>query len=123
MHYFYFYFFLFFFKFFSKKKFLFLSFLLFQLFTVSIFQPKLIDKYIPSTLTQFGILDIYTIYDKENKLKPFWNKMNFSNMNYISEEHQKLIISGIEIFKENPITGTGIKTYHRYCKNLKEKIH
>ena len=28
---------------------------------------------------------------------------------------------GIEIFKENPITGTGIKTYHRYCKNLKEK--
>ena len=36
--------------------------------------------------------------------------MNFSNMNYVSEEHQKLIMSGIEIFKENPITGTGIKT-------------
>ena len=48
--------------------------------------------------------------------------MNFSNMNYISEEHQKLIMSGIEIFKENPITVLlGIKTYHRYCKNLKEK--
>ena len=34
---------------------------------------------------------------------------------------QKLIKSGIEIFKLNPITGSGIKTYHRYCKNLKEK--
>ncbi len=107
-------------KIFQKKIFI-LFFFIFSIFTISIFQPKLIDKYIPSTLTQFGILDTYTIYNEENKLIPFWNKMNFSNMNYISEEHQKLIMSGIEIFKENPITGTGIKTYHRYCKNLKEK--
>ena len=106
-------------KIFQKKIFI-LFFFIFSLLTISVFHPKLIDKYIPSTLTQFGILDTYTIYDKENKLKPFWNEMNFSNMNYVSEEHQKLIMSGIEIFKENPITGTGIKTYHRYCKNLKD---
>ena len=42
-------------------------------------------------------------------------------MNYISDEHSKLIKSGIEIFKLNPITGFCIKTYHRYCKNLKEE--
>tara|TARA_B100000963_G_scaffold359580_1_gene387290 strand:+ start:76 stop:1425 length:1350 start_codon:yes stop_codon:yes gene_type:complete len=107
-------------KIFKKKIFIFL-FLIFSIITISISQPRLIDKYIPSTLTQFGILDTYTIYDEKDKLIPFWNKMNFSNMNYISEEHQKLIKSGIEIFKENPITGSGIKTYHRYCKNLKEK--
>ena len=106
-------------KIFQKKIFI-IFFFIFSLITISIFQPKLIDKYIPSTLTQFGILNTYTIYDK-GKLIPFWNEMDFSNMNYLSEEHQKLIISGIEIFKENPITGTGIKTYHRYCKNLKEK--
>ena len=50
-----------------------------------------------------------------------FNEFDFSNIKYISEEHQQLFMSGIEIFKENPITGTGIKTYHRYCKNLKEK--
>ena len=107
-------------KIFEKKIFI-LLFLIFSLITVSIFQPRLIDKYIPSTLTQFGILNTYTIYDEKKKLKPFWNDIDFSNINYISEEHQKLFMSGIEIFKENPITGSGIKTYHRYCKNLKEK--
>ena len=106
-------------KIFQKKIFVFL-FLIFSIITISISQPRLIDKYIPATLTQFGILDTYTIYDR-GKLIPFWNEMNFSNINYMSEEHEKLIMSGIEIFKENPITGSGIKTYHRYCKNLKEK--
>ena len=33
--------------------------------TISVFQPKLIDKYIPSTLTQFGILNTYTFFDEE----------------------------------------------------------
>ena len=87
------------------KKIFILLFLIFSLITVSIFQPRLIDKYIPSTLTQFGILNTYTIYDEKKKLKPFWNDIDFSNINYISEEHQKLFMSGIEIFKENPITG------------------
>ena len=80
--------------------------------TISVFQPKLIDKYIPSTLTQFGILNTYTFFDEEKKFKPIWNEFNFSNIKYISEEHQQLFMgSGIEIFKENPITGTGIKKH------------
>ena len=107
-------------KIFQKKIFV-LLFLFFSMITISVFQPKLIDKYIPSTLTQFGILNTYTFFDEEKKFKPIWNEFNFSNIKYISEEHQQLFMSGIEIFKENPITGTGIKTYHRYCKNLKEK--
>ena len=58
------YFFYFFTKNFSKKKIFVFLFLIFSIITISISQPRLIDKYIPATLTQFGILDTYTIYDR-----------------------------------------------------------
>ena len=97
--------------------------IIFSIFTVSFisfFENRILEKYIIATLTQFGITETYVMYDK-GKLKPFWKEMDFSNVNYMSEEHEKLLMSGIEIFRENPMTGSGIKTYHRYCKNLKEK--
>ena len=105
---------------FFKKKLLIIIFSFFAVLFVSFFENRILEKYIIATLTQFGITKTYNMYDK-GKLKPFWNEMDFSNINYMSEEHEKLLMSGIEIFKENPITGSGIKTYHRYCKNLKEK--
>ena len=61
------------------------------------------------------------IKKKIYELVPIWDEISFSNLNYISPEHQKLAKSGIEIFKENPFTGSGIKTYHQYCTNLKIK--
>ena len=63
-----------------------------------IIEPKLVEKYILATLTQFGITKSYNMFE-EGKIKPIW-EINFSNVNYISEEHQKLIKSGFEIFKE-----------------------
>ena len=105
---------------FLKKKLLIIIFSIFTVSFISFFENRILEKYIIATLTQFGITETYEMYDK-GKLKPFWKEMDFSNVNYMSEEHEKLLMSGIEIFKENPITGSGIKTYHRYCKNLKEK--
>jgi O-antigen ligase len=46
--------------------------------------------------------------------------INFTNLNYLSEEHEKLILSGIEVFKENIIIGSGIKTYHEECNKIKK---
>ena len=95
--------------------------LIFSLTFLSFAQPRIYAKYVYVTLAQFNLIDFYYVYDKEGNFKSIINNLDFSNVYYISEEHQKLAKSGIEIFKENPITGTGIKTYHRYCKNLKEK--
>ncbi len=100
-----------------KKKILISIFGIFSIIIVSIIEPKLIEKYILTTLTQFGITKSYDMFEK-GKIRPIWKEINFSNVNYISEEHQKLIKSGFEIFKENPMTGSGIKTYHQYCRNL-----
>ena len=113
-------FFLFLFKFLKKRLLMSIS-IIFMILSVLIFEKQLIEKYIYSTLTQFGITKSYNLNDLQGNFIPIWEEINFSNMNYISDEHSKLIKSGIEIFKLNPITGSGIKTYHRYCKNLKEE--
>ncbi len=98
-----------------------LLFVIFSLTFLSFAQPRIYAKYVYATLAQFNLIDFYYVYDKEGNFKSIIDNLDFSNVYYISEEHQKLAKSGIEIFKENPITGSGIKTYHRYCKNLKEK--
>mgnify|MGYP001341611055 CR=1 FL=1 len=113
-------FFLFLFKFLEKRLLISIT-IFFMVLSVLIFEKKLIEKYIYATLTQFGVTKSYNINDVQGNFIPIWEEINFSNMNYISDEHSKLIKSGIEIFKLNPITGSGIKTYHRYCKNLKEE--
>ena len=45
--------------------------------------------------------------------------MKFSNINYFSAEHEDLIKSGIEIFKERPLIGSGVKTHYETCNKLK----
>ena len=105
-----------------KNKLLIFIFTICAILFLSIFEHRIVEKYIHTTLHQIGITDSLSLIDKEkNELTPIWNEIDFSNLNYISPEHQKLAKSGIEIFKENPITGTGIKTYHQYCTNLKIK--
>ena len=105
-----------------NNRFTILSFVIFSLTFLSFAQPRIYAKYVYVTLAQFNLIDFYYVYDNEGNFKSIIDNLDFSNVYYISEEHQKLAkMSGIEIFKENPITGTGIKTYHRYCKNLKEK--
>ena len=75
--------------------------------------PKIGEKYIVATLTQFNITKNYT-FDNLSI-----NEINFTNLHYLSQEHEKLILSGIEVFKENVITGSGIKTYHEECNKIK----
>ena len=82
-------------------------------------QPKLIHKYIYVTLSQSKVLEKYQMYKEGERVKIFKNA-DFSNFTYLSEEHEKLMKSGIIIFKENVFKGTGLKNYHRYCKNIKE---
>ena len=113
-------FFLFLFKFLKKKLLISISIIL-MILSVFIFEKQLIEKYVYATLTQFGITKSYNLNDEAGNFIPIWKEINFSKINYISDEHQKLFKSGIEIFKLNPLTGSGIKTYHRYCKNLKEE--
>ena len=86
-------------------------------------QPKLFEKYVYVTLSQFEILNSHFMYkdsEKENRVKIVKN-LDFSKFKYISDEHEKLLKSGIIIFKENIFTGSGLKNYHRYCKNIKDE--
>jgi O-antigen ligase len=78
--------------------------------------PRIGEKYILVTLTQFNITKEYSFVNffKSN------SDINFSNLNYISEEHEKLILSGLEVFKENIVFGSGIKTYHEECNKIKK---
>ena len=99
------------FKFLRKKLFI-VSIFICGIIFISLMQPKLINKQFIATLNQLGIIDDY---EKIGNIET----MNFSKMNYISEEHEKLIKSGFEIFKENPFTGSGIKTYHETCNEIK----
>ena len=98
------------FKFLQRRIWVF-SVLIISIFSVSFANPVILNKYIAATLFQFGII---------NNHERFVDiKYDFSNINYLSIEHEKLIKSGFEIFKENPLTGSGIKTYHETCNEIK----
>ena len=103
-----------------KRRFIFLSFSFLTLFLLITSQPKFFEKYIYATLTQFGVLNQYSMYEGDKRVKIIEN-LNFSDVNYMSDEHEKLLKSGLIIFKENILTGSGLKNYHRYCKNIKEE--
>tara|TARA_B100001057_G_scaffold496903_1_gene599634 strand:- start:2085 stop:3443 length:1359 start_codon:yes stop_codon:yes gene_type:complete len=107
-----------------KRKFILLfgAFLILSLLSIS--QPKFFEKYIYATFYQFEIFDrsTYLRFKRgETKTSEILENLNFSNFKYLSEEHEKLRRSGIIIFKDNRFTGIGIKTYHRYCKKIKEE--
>jgi len=74
---------------------------------------KLLSKYYYTTLYQFGVVTVTE--PNEN------TKYNFKNLKYFSGEHEKLIKSGYEIFKENPLTGSGIKAYHDTCNEIRRR--
>ena len=96
----------------KKKIFIFYFFLILSSI-IALSQPKIVDKFFYGTLFQFGLIHTYTTNQDI--------EINFSKIYYLSEEHEKLIRSGYEIFKENPLTGSGIKTYHETCKEIKKR--
>ena len=97
------------------KKIYIVSFLFLIVISLTISQPKITKKYVIGTLFQMGILESpnYDVSWKEIK------KMKFSNINYFSAEHEDLIKSGLEIFKERPLIGSGVKTHYEACNKLK----
>jgi hypothetical protein len=107
-----------------KRKLLLFFYSFLALALIAIAQPQLIKKYVYDTLAQFEFLNTYQMYTNENgykQRKKIIENLDFSDFKYFSEEHEKLIKSGIIIFKENIFTGIGLKNYHRYCKNIKEE--
>ena len=121
--------------FFSSERTSFFLFILFVIFSIKIFkfkfytialsgilisiilltQPFIVKKYISATLFQFNINQSPT------NSKIILDNLDFSDVKYLSEEHEKLIKSGVEIFKRNPLTGSGIKTYHETCNKIKSE--
>ena len=68
-------------------------FTFFMMIILIISQPNITRKYINATLFQFQIIEKYST-DINN-----FDNFNFSNLKYISDTHEKLIIAGFEIFK------------------------
>ena len=99
------------------KKIYIISFLLVIIISLTIFQPKVAKKYVFGTLFQLGIMQTHHHELTWSKLK----EANFENINYFSKEHEKLIESGIEIFKERPLIGSGVKTHFNACNKIKLK--
>lgn len=92
------------------------SFTLLLIFSLTFFNQVLAKKYVFTTLSQLGVVDA-TMGSEWSELK----SINFNNLNYFSEEHQDLVKSGIEIFKRNPLFGSGVKTYYDTCEKIKKE--
>jgi len=100
-----------------QKKIIVSSVFVFLIFMIGLTQPNLSGKFVNATLFQLEILKSPSEKFKLKKLENF----SFNKIKYLSDEHEKLIKSGIEIFKENPLIGSGIKTYHETCNDIKFK--
>ena len=93
-----------------------ISFLFLIILSLTIFQPKIAKKYVFGTFFQIGILQSPpNINGSWSELK----KINFENINYFSKEHEDLIKSGVKIFKQRPLIGSGVKTHYNACNKIK----
>ena len=64
-------------------------------------------KYINYTLKQFGFISTN------------WNKEYDGIIRYYSKEHEDLSFTALTIFRNNILSGTGIKTFYKACNELK----
>lgn len=93
-----------------KHKFKILGILMIIFFMVLNFNNSIFHKLINGTLAQLEIIENHRDY-KDQDLK-------FSNIKYYSNEHQNLALTALNIFKENPLTGAGIKTFSHICNKV-----
>ena len=75
---------------------------------------RLAEKYVNFTLKQIGLYSYFVNNDNKKQ-----NKNNI--VRYYSEEHENLSFTGIEIFKQNFLFGSGIKSFYSECNFLKEQ--
>ena len=67
-------------------------------------------KYVTYTLQQLGFISTP------------WNQDYNGKLRYYSKQHENLAFTAIQIFKKNVLNGTGIKTFHKACSDLKSTI-
>ena len=96
-----------------KHKFKISGIIIIIFFTIITFNDAIHHKLINGTLAQLEIIENHRSY-KDQELK-------FSNIRYYSNEHQNLALTAISIFKENPLTGAGIKTFSHICNKVNYK--
>jgi O-antigen ligase len=83
------------------------------------------NKYIDFTLSQLkdNVHAISACYDQRKRVKGCIIKPPKLNIvRYYSYEHENLAYTSIEIFKENFLFGSGVKTFFHACKDLPQKI-
>ena len=94
----------------------FLSLIFIVIFSLTLLQQSLAKKYIMGTLFQLNIT--------KNTMSSDWSKLQFfdlKDIKYFSSEHENLIKSGIQIFKKNPLIGSGVKTFYDSCNKIKKE--
>ena len=87
-----------------------IKFLLIAIFSLSILFSLNYDyryKYINYTLKQLGFISTN------------WNKEYNGIIRYYSKEHEDMSYTALTIFRNNILTGTGIKTFYKACNQLK----
>ena len=77
--------------------------------------PKFLNKYVFGTFSQLGITSI-----QENNL--FIDKKK-RTIYYYSEEHENLSYTGLRIFADNVLTGSGVKSFYSTCISLLKKTN
>lgn len=97
----------------DKKKYFIISVIL--VFSVLLLSnEKLKDKYITYTLQQTQILHFF-----KKKNDDSYDKSQIAR--YYSKEHEDLAFTGFIIFKENLLTGSGVKSFYHECNRIKNK--
>ena len=74
-------------------------------------KPTLIQKYILSTITQ---TKLYMLIEGRSP-------KNRDIIRYYSYEHENLLYTGLINFRNNPLFGSGVKTFFQECSELKKK--
>tara|TARA_Y100000591_G_scaffold247599_1_gene218721 strand:- start:419 stop:1762 length:1344 start_codon:yes stop_codon:yes gene_type:complete len=104
----------------NKKKIVFLVTIIITFFILFNFSnnSKLTKKYIDFTLHQTGLITLF-----KNKKDLEYKAFEQNNLvRYYSEEHENLSYTGLKIFQNNYLFGSGVKTFYHECENIKNKI-
>ena len=94
-----------------------------NLFIILLLKNFRVIRFFSFIIAIFTILMV-TVYDsgvKSRNIDLTWNQigMNQGNFNYFSYIHNGFVITGLNMFKDNPLFGIGVNNYRKLC-NKKE---
>ena len=104
----------------SKKKIIFFITIIISFFILFNYttNTKLTKKYIDFTLHQTGLITLF----KNNKDLEYKTSKQNNLVRYYSEEHENLSYTGLKIFQNNYLFGSGVKLFTMSVKILKKKL-